>query len=320
VTEGLAQRLLRLSSGCTGDVVGWRAFGDDAGYAVDRRILIELPPPTCWSCCDRCEGECEGRWIDWRDGALLAVCPLDSADRIVLDPIDLRLFEIDLKQLATAIRDDSGLEGNGPDALIEGVWSLGHTPSHVAPTLVALAFETAFDALPGMIDRLKRSPGLVPVTLLTAGTLRLAVREHLENAGIRVASALEVIASDLPLLFRLKPEALAPPLVESRLIIAQGARTVTAGGRMVCLTPKPFQLLLYLGQQAQKTDAWIEARRIETDLWGHGAPIQGATNQVRRVRDAVKEAFPGLDAPQIIETGNNSYRIAPRYCPVAIRA
>lgn len=65
---------------------------------------------------------------------------------------------------------------------------------------------------------------------------------------------------------------------------------------------------------------FLRPRRIETELWGHGAPFQGATNQVRRLRDAIAEAFPGVAAPQIMETGTNSYRIAPQYRPVAIRA
>ena len=152
MNESLARRLLRLSSGGLPLILPGRALKDHVGPELDRalyrRVLVELPALDEWPPCAGCDQDCESRPVREEDGRLIAMCPHDSTSDEVLSADDVRQFRLEAEELCLALRQDSSLDGDGPEELAPGIWLIGQTPQQDAPPrIVFVAFETGLDPL-----------------------------------------------------------------------------------------------------------------------------------------------------------------------------
>lgn len=310
----LTHRLLRLSSAGLPLVVPGRALKQHVGQELDRalrrRVLVELPRLDVWPPCTDCDQECEGRLIQERDHGLVAACPYDSSSDEKLSEDDVRQFELDADELCLAVRQDSGLGGNGPSEIADGIWLIGQTGEE-KPTsrCIFLAFQTASVSAVAIVAILKRVAGSKPVTLLFAGDAHLDLRLALEDAGIAVAPIISLlIRSDVP--FRLDPVRLASAHPRPRLTLRRSDRSVSFGEATITLSRQNFKLLVFLVTKSQEGRRLVDNRDIEEELWGTAAHGRQVADAVRRLRNALAPVLGGREkAEQFIQNSPGTYAI-----------
>src|SRR3954452_23175517 len=113
VTETLPKLLLRLiEAGASAELSGRQArrfFGPEFERLLARRVLVEQRPLETWSPCSVCTCAVEGRPIQTVEGRLVAACPLDAAEDVLLDEEDVRVFVIDRANIVQEIARASGV-------------------------------------------------------------------------------------------------------------------------------------------------------------------------------------------------------------------
>ena len=88
------------------------------------RILIEDRKIDSWGTCAHCDCGYDARMIQEIDGKLVACCPLDPSQDVILEPNDLTRYLIDGEQLIAAIAAAGKLTGT-PAVISAGLWSMG---------------------------------------------------------------------------------------------------------------------------------------------------------------------------------------------------
>jgi hypothetical protein len=296
VSESLASRLLRLSSGALPLILPGRTLKDHLGPELDRalgrRVLVELPSLDEWPPCAGCDQECEARLIQELNGRLVAMCPFDSTSDEVLSDDDVRQFRVEPEELCLAIREDSDLSGDGPTQLAPGIRLIGQTSEQDAPPrVIFVAFETGL-GVAAIIAMLKRAASPRPVSLLLAGHLDLELRLALEDGGIVALSVSEPLMNDSTAPFRLDTALLTSSRSKPRLVLRRSDQSVTFDGTSKVLSDQSFKLLLVLAKEAQAGRPHVENRTIEDELWA--TAIEGQVGDaIRRLRDALASVLGG---------------------------
>jgi hypothetical protein len=296
VSESLACRLLRLSSGGLSLILSGRTLKDHLGPELDRalgrRVLVELPSLDEWPPCAGCDQGCEARPIRELDGWLVAMCPHDSTSDEVLTGNDVRQFRVEAEELCLAIREDSGLGGDGPKQLAPGIWLISHAShQHAPPRVIFVAFETDLGAA-AILAMLKRVADPRPVSLLLAGHVDLELRLALEDAGIVALPVSELLVNDSTAPFQLDTALLTSSRPKPRLVLRRSDQSVTFDGASKVLSDQSFNLLLVLAKEAQAGRPHVENRSIEDELWA--TAIEGQVGDaIRRLRDALASVLGG---------------------------
>jgi hypothetical protein len=314
VSKNLPRRLLRLSSGGLPLILFGRTLREHVGPELDRalgrRVLIELPRLEEWPPCPCCDQECDARPIRELEGRLVAMCPHDAASDEVLSREDVRQFLLDAEELCLAIREDSGLGGDGPTMIARGIWLIGQTGGHHAPPrIIFVGFEFGLGAA-AIIALLKRMAGPRSALLVLTGEADVELRLALGDAGIDAVCFADVLVEDARAPFHLDLNLLTAVAPLPRLVLRQSVRSVAFDATSSVLPPQPFQLLLFMLTEAQAGRPLIDNRLIERKLWGtaiHGRQVGDA---IRRLREALAPVVGGHErASELIQNRPGSYLV-----------
>ena len=252
----------RLSEGGPGATVSGRALGRFPERIVERflraRILVEQRKADNWSVCAGCTCGLAARPIRVVGSRLVACCPLDTSEDVLLGEGDVRRFSINGDPLAEAIATSGGLNG-GVRPIAEGVWSLGRAPSGRA-ILLSSNLE-GFDA-PGMILAVRNATNGAPATIL-AVDVKPAMVARLGEAGFDCRELREVIAADADGNQRLVVDCLEPRIRTPRLVVNTDSHAVVLDGRRLELPRQMFSLFRMLAEQIGQRDPVVKKETIE---------------------------------------------------------
>ena len=313
--ENLAHSLLRLSGAGLPTILSGRALKDHIGpaleHALGRRLLVELRNLDEWSPCPGCDQECEARPIRELDGRLVAMCPYDSTSDEILSDDDVRQFQLDVEELCLAIRDDSGLCGDGPTEIADRVWLIGRTSQDETPSrCIFLAFDTSLSPPAATVAVIKRTAGSRGVALLLINDADLEVRLALEDAAILAMPILEMLANDAEISFRLDLGRLGSEPWLPRLMLRRADRSVTLDDNSVCLSPLLFKLMLFLVTEAQAGRPLVENRFIERKVWSTAIDSRQVADAIRRLRNELAPLLGGRErVRRLIQNKPGSYLI-----------
>ena len=241
----------RLSDGGPETTVSGRALRRFPAPEVDRllraRVLIERRKADSWSVCAHCDCGLDARPIRNVGDELRACCPNNAAEDLVLDEQDLERFSIDPEKLAARIAASGGLAGT-VDQIVEGIWSVGATPSGVA---VVLCRSAHLLEAPGTLLAIKAAVG-GDGALLIAHEFGAPVVLRLKEAGLSTADLGDVLVPDNAGSERLELDRLvvatrstasavgAEPAPEPRLQIFRARRVLRLDGRDIVLSMTGF--------------------------------------------------------------------------------
>lgn len=285
MVETLPSCLLRLSeAGGQAILPGRQAaryFGREFDRLLARRVLVELAPAESWSACSTCECDVGERPIQVVSGQLVAACSLDATQDLLLDPEDIRCFEIDRTKLVEEISRASGFVGKLVE-LMSDVWQL---PAHRRDPVTLVSS-----------DRAAREPSFIPMLSLRLSAQRGIVLlpnyapadlgYRLADAGFGGVKTIEVVRNDWSIDLS---ALLGGSKMSSRLVIRRSAKEAELDRRALSLADQPFRLLLILAQAAQNETRFIDHRIIEKKLW-EGLQLPKS----RELRDIVRELRDGL--------------------------
>jgi len=252
----------RLSEGGPGVTVSGRALGRFPERIVERflraRILVEQRKTDSWSVCAGCTCGLDARPIRMVDGRLVACCPLDASEDVVLGEEGVRRFFINGDLLAEAIAASGGLNG-GVRPIAEGIWSLGRAPSGRA-ILLSSNLE-CFDA-PGMILAVRSATYGAPATVL-ASDAEPAMVIRLGEAGFDCLELGDVLAADANGNRRLVVDCLEPRIRTPRLVMHTGTHAAILDGHRLELPRQMFSLFQMLAEQIGQRDPVVRKETIE---------------------------------------------------------
>ena len=288
MTRNLAHLLLRRSEAGEPAILWGREAQAFLGAEFDRliaqRILSARAPAEEWQVCEACVCEFPFRPIEVIGGRTVAVCPRDRASDVVLEAEDLASWEISIPALMREIATASGFTGK-PSEVVPHVWHLGRTAA-TRQVFIAISREAALQpGLVGLIRLLNWSSEISLIVPLPSA----AEQMHLAEAGMHVICTHECFPDSLSSfaldLARLEPQTRSAP----RLAISRSAKSVTLDGNPKSLPEQSFKLLLLLAEQALKSPAIVENRRIEDHLWGTN--LHKITSEVREPVRALRDAL-----------------------------
>jgi len=117
-----------------------------------------------------------------------------------------------------------------------------------------------------------RSVSTVPLIVVSDAVPEAAKVEALDSGAddivTRTCGAAELMARARAVLRRASPDGHEPPLVVGDFLIDFATRRVNVTGREVRLTPKEFDLLVYLARNPSRV---MEHRRLLSAVWGEQA-------------------------------------------------
>lgn len=242
----------RLSNGGAEATVSGRALRRFPEREVERllraRVLIEQRKADSWSVCAHCDCGLDARPIRMVGDELRACCPNDAAEDLVLDKQDLKRFNIGPEKLAARIAASRGISGT-VDQIVEGIWSVGTTPSGVAVVLCCAAH--LLEA-PGTLLAIKVAVG-GDRAILIAHEFGAQVVIRLKEAGFSTAEIRDVLIPDNTGSERLELDRLvvaarstanvvgANPAPEQRLQIFRARRVLRLDGRDIVLSMTGFE-------------------------------------------------------------------------------
>lgn len=270
----------RLSKGGPRATVSGRALGRFPERIVERflraRILVEQRKADNWSVCAGCTCGLDARPIRVVGGKLVACCPLDASEDVVLGEGDLRRFSINGDTLAEAIAASGGLNG-GVRLNADSIWSLGRAPSGRA-ILLSSNLE-CFNA-PGMILAVRSAINGAPATILaTDADPAMVVR--LGEAGFDCLELGDVVAADAVGNPYLLMDCLEPRIKMPRLVVSTDTHAAILDGRRLELSRQMFSLFQMLAEQVGQRDQVVRKETIEVET---GRP---ANEIVRDLRSAL---------------------------------
>lgn len=287
-TESLPKLLLRLSE-ASPPVILWgrqarQHFGRDFDRLLGQRLLVEQEPAREWPVCATCDCDADARPVEYLDGRPVAVCPADRRADTVLDPADLRAFEVNVGVLVQAIAAATGIPA--PTEVLPGVWHMGLSSGRAVFLIPSLAAAQQ----PALLTVLRNRAGNAQITMLTA-TLPASDAHRLEDAGVLQHFISDVIGSD-----DLKPFAIdLSRLVQAcrhapRLVISDSLGTTVLDGREILLPGQPHRLLVLLAERVVAGRPTVSIRDIEART------NRVARDVVRELRDSLAGGQPNSGA------------------------
>ena len=230
----------------------------DIAKLLKTRILIEDRKMETWATCAHCDCNYDARIIQEIDGKLIACCPLDPSQDVVLEPSDLLRYRIDEERLALATAVAGKLTGT-PTAISAGLWSMGRTATGRS---IFLCRSPRDVFTPGISLVLKS---------LAAGTPPIVVFDQIDpSSGIRLRD-MEIDAHELHEIIRAKEEGgemisfdgLLSPADRIRLVLHRSRHAVTLDGRVLDLPLQMIALVRLFSEQAIGPDPRLKKQEIE---------------------------------------------------------
>ena len=236
-----------------------RRFSDaEIAQLLRARILIEDRKIDSWGTCAHCDCGYDARMIQEIDGKLIACCPLDSSQDLILEPNDLMRYRIDAEQLIAAIAAAGKLTGT-PTAISAGLWSMGKSATGRS---IFLCRSPRDVFAPGISILLKYMAG---------GTPPIVVFDDIDQAsGIRLRD-MEVDVHEITEILRTDEgggeaiffDALLPPRDRIRLVVHRSRQAVTLDGRVLDLPSQMLALVRLFAEHAVGPDPRLKKQEIE---------------------------------------------------------
>jgi hypothetical protein len=221
-------------------------------------ILIEDRKIDSWGTCAHCDCGYDARMIQEIDGKLIACCPLDSSQDVILEPNDLMRYRIDAEQLIAAIAAAGKLTGT-PTAISAVLWSMGKSATGRSIFLC----RSSRDVFAPGISMLLKS--------LAGGTAPIVVFDEIDQAsGIRLRD-MEIDVHEITEILRTDEDggeaiffdALLPPRDRIRLVIHRSRQAVTLDGRVLDLPSQMLALVRLFVEHAVSPDPRLKKQEIE---------------------------------------------------------
>jgi hypothetical protein len=321
VNDSLPKLLLRSEAGGTPVLWGGDALPHHQRM-LDRflaaGILVERARATSWPVCRRCDGSCGERDVLEIDGALVAECPEYPDQRRTLQIHEVRSFTIDVPTVVMSLAGASDLTG-GAEAIAPGAWLLGRAGG--ARSVILVLGETCL-LPPDGPALISSRVEMAETTLLVPDSAMAAALRPFRDAGSHVApTASALVGAEL----RLDPDVVfPPPRYAERLEINVVGRTATLDQRPLALTDQTFGLLLALARAAQVHGGFLDARQVQTSIYGSLSPpaSRPLRDVARDLRDRLAAGLPGAETAAvralILNRPPESYRLALRWQEIGI--
>ncbi len=261
----LAWLWTRLSEGGPEVAVSGRALRRFSEQEIERllraRVLIERRQADNWSVCAHCDCGLDARPIRRVGDKLLACCPHDAAEDVLLEPGDLKRFGIDAGCLAAQIGKSGSLTGS-VSIVAEGVWTIGSGP---AAGVLMLCDDAKRLGAPGVILAMKSAAAPRPVTVIaTEPDPALVLR--LREAGIEAWDVTAVIRTNAEGVDRLVLDGTSVSTGDVRLVLHRPAQFAVLDGRRLDLPPQMFALFRMFVERSVQRDPVFKAEEIEAQF------------------------------------------------------
>jgi DNA-binding winged helix-turn-helix (wHTH) protein len=283
-------------------------FGSEAlKFLLERQILVQQPMLE----------ELDGWPVQWI-GTKPFLFDLD-ADRAP-EEVDLRLltlYEINVLALCRALRRANQLAGPPVAELAEGAYFIGHRGSGKRRRSLCLVRLLRDDRALEMIHLLRGHIATGQLVVLTPNVVqlhRLTLRSLATEGAlvVSVPDALVTSASAAPftLDIPMQLDADAGLAASARLRLDTGNRIATLDGGEVALTPREFDVLVALANEAKEGVGFvprgdlltiIEAHRRDDDRTAGPRDLENAISRTRRAL-AKAAGLPSSEGIQIIQS------------------
>jgi DNA-binding winged helix-turn-helix (wHTH) protein len=238
------------------------------------RILIEDRKIESWGTCAHCDCGYDARVIQEIDGKLVACCPLDPSQDVILEPNDLIRYRIDGEQLIAAIAAAGKLAGT-PAAISAGLWSMGKAATGRS---IFLCRSPRDVFVPGISMLLKSLAGGMP-PIVVFDEIDQASGIRLRDMEIDVHNVSEVLRADGNGGEMISFDGLLPAGNRVRLIIDRSIPSVMLDGRVLDMSVQMVAVLVLLAEQACRRDPIIKKQIIEAET---GRPPNEVIRDLRK--------------------------------------
>ena len=222
------------------------------------RILIEDRKIDSWGTCAHCDCGYDARMIQEIDGNLVACCPLDPGQDVILEPNDLMRYLIDGERLVASIAAAGNLTGV-PAAISTGLWSMGKSTTGRS---IFLCRSPRDVFVPGISILLKSLAGGTP-PIVVFDDIDQASGIRLRDMEIDVHEVAEILRADGNGVEMISFEALQPAGHRVRLIVNRSSQAVTLDGRVLDLPSQMLALVRLFAEQAVGPDPRLKKQEIE---------------------------------------------------------
>jgi len=222
------------------------------------RILIEDRKIDSWGTCAHCDCGYDSRVIQEINGKLVACCPFDPSQDVILEPNDLMRYRIDGEQLIAAIAAAGKLTGV-PAAISTGLWSMGKAATGRSIFLCSSPRDVF---VPGTSMLLKSISGGTP-PIVVFDDIDQASGIRLRDMEIDVHEVAEILRADGNGGEMISFVALQPSGYRVRLIVHRGSQAVTLDGRVLDLPSQMLALVRLFAEQAVGPDPRLKKQEIE---------------------------------------------------------
>lgn len=256
------------------------------------RILIEDRKIDSWGTCAHCDCGYDARMIQKIDGKLVACCPLDPSQDVILEPNDLTRYLINGEPLIAAIAAAGKLAGM-PAAISTGLWSMGKASTGRSLFLC----RSPRDVLaPGISMLLKSLAGGTP-PIVVFDEIDQASALRLRDMEIDVHEVAEILRADGNDVEVMSFDGLLPPSDRVRLIIDRSIPSVMLDGRVLDMSVQMVAVLVLLAEQACRRDPIIKKQIIEAET---GRPPNEVIRDLRKA--LVAPGAPSSTVKELIAT------------------
>ena len=221
------------------------------------RTLIEDRKIDSWGTCAHCDCGYDARVIQEIDGKLVACCPLDPNQDVILEPNDLMRYLIDGEQLIAAIAAAGNLTER-PAAISAGLWSMGKDS---AGRSIFLCRSPQDVFVPGISMLLKSLAGGAP-PIVVFDNIEQASGIRLREMEIDVHQVDEILRADGKGGEAISFDTLQPSGNRVRLIVNRSRQSVTLGGRVLDLPSQMLALVRLFAEQAVGPDPRLKKQEI----------------------------------------------------------
>jgi DNA-binding winged helix-turn-helix (wHTH) protein len=293
-------------------------FGSEAlQLLLVREILVQQPM------LDELDG-CRVQWIGTRP----FLFDLD-ADRPPeeVDPRLLSVYEINVLALCRAFRRANQLAGPPVAELAEGAYFIGHRGSGKRRRSLCLVRLVRDDRVLEVIHLLRAYIATGQLVVLTPNMveLRRPTLRSLANEGALVVSIPEALvtsasAAPFALDIPMRLDADVGGAASARLRLDTGSQIATLNGKEVHLTPREFDVLVALANEAKAGVGFVpredlltivEAHRRDDDRTAGPRDLENAISRTRRALAGVA-GLPSSEGIQIIQSRRGGgYRLRP---------
>jgi len=230
----------------------------DIAKLLKARILVEDRKVETWGTCVHCDCGYDARIIQGIDGKLIACCPFDPSQDVILEPNDLMRYRIDGDRLILAIAAAGKLIGP-PTAISAGLWSMGRSATGSS---IFLCRSPGDIFAPGISLLLKSMAGKTrPIVVFEQIDPISGIR--LRDMEIDVHGLDEIIYEDQDGSERVVFDALMPRCDRVRLVVDRSRQAATLDGRVLDLPSQMIALVRLFADQAIQPDPRLKKQEIE---------------------------------------------------------